>query len=90
MKLYEETFGEFGETKKLTRPHYYAILAYICLESTLLELGREPTAFSTARRFAHCMLFLALARVWLRATPLLTTRCASARLPLPLVPPPIA
>ena len=29
-------------------------------------------------------------RVRLRATPLLTTRCASARLPLPLVPPPIA
>ena len=30
MKLYEETFREFGETKNMTRPHYYAILALWC------------------------------------------------------------
>ena len=41
IKLYEDTFGEFGKTKDMSRPQFYSILAYVCLEYTLIEKINE-------------------------------------------------
>lgn len=37
MKLYEETYGEFGQAKDMTRPKFYARLAFISVYDNVTE-----------------------------------------------------
>ena len=54
INLYEETCGEFGEAKDMTRPHFYATLAFVSLHDIVREEVERSIELNAEHAHQEC------------------------------------